>query len=328
MRATQFDITLNGYLPSLLIGLENDGVNVQKYLNHRYLKKLDLYDPNCYIPNVLLEDFLVNIKNDLGVESLSKDLSQHFRATKMGKYSQHIFQSPNLYTLLTETIKYQKFIRSNYEAKLEIFGPNTKFSVKIIEAQSEGKLICETIDIMRILDALTLVGGKYFIPKEIGITGKNAKNLETILPKGNYTLKTNQEESWVLFNTSLLNQKIPNILDVTSLDSIIKSTISQSFKVEMILDSFKVGNIPNMDDLAIMFNISRRTLERMLRKEGSSFSIIKQKYLQRKSIDLLINPYLSINEIAQNLNYSNSQNFIRVFKKWTGYSPQSYRDLM
>ncbi|WP_191858058.1 helix-turn-helix domain-containing protein [Hanstruepera ponticola] len=324
----KIDITLNGYLPSLIEGLEYDGINTSQYLKHPFLKKLNLFDPNSYIPNKLLEDILVNIKKDLGVKSLANDLNHHFKSTKMGKYSQHIFQSPSFLTFLTEVVKYQKHIRSNYEARLDIMGPFSRFSVKIIERPSQGKLICEEIDIMRILDAFTIVGGSSFIPIEIGVTGKSAYTIEPILPRGNYKLKLNQDESWVLFQTNLLNKRIPNVLDNAPLETIIKSQNPESFKVEMLLRSFKSGNIPNLDEIALMFDVSRRTLERNLYKEMSSFSIIKQKFMQQRSIELLQSHSLSIKEISESLNYSNSQNFIRSFKKWTGKTPDSYRNMV
>jgi AraC-like DNA-binding protein len=86
-----------------------------------------------------------------------------------------------------------------------------------------------------------------------------------------------------------------------------------------------MGTIPNMAEIADMFNVSRRTLERNLLKEGSSFSIIKDKYLQRKSIELLRDPNISVKEIAERLNFSNSQNYIRSFKRWTAVTPETFR---
>jgi AraC-like DNA-binding protein len=328
LNSKKFDITLNGYLPSLIEGLENDGINTSTFLKHPYLKKLNLSDPNSYIPNKLLEDILVNIKKDLGVTSMANDLNHHFKSTKMGKYSKHIFQSPSFFTFLTEVVKYQKHIRSNYEARLDIMGPVSRFSVKIIEKPSQGKLICEEIDIMRILDAFTLVGGSSFHPIEIGITNKTAYNVEPILPRGDYKLRLNQDESWVLFNTDLLNKRIPNVLDNAPIEFIIKSKSPQSFKIEMLLSSFKLGNIPNMTEIALMLDVSRRTLERNLNNERSNFSMIKQKFVQQKSIEMLQSQSLTIKEISESLNYSNSQNFIRSFKKWTGKTPDNYRALL
>ena len=325
MSLKKFAISLNSYLPSLLTGLDNDGVNIHNYLNHSFLKKLDLYDPDSHIPVKLLEDILINIKRDLGISSLSNDLSHHFKATTMGRVSTHIFQSPNFLSFLQGVIKYQSYIRSNYEVKLTISGAVSKFSVKILEAPSKGKLICEEIDILRILDAFQLIGGAGFIPLEIGITGNSTYNIEPVLPKGNYKLKLNQEESWVLFNTQLLSKKIPSTFSNNSVQDILKTDNLVSFKIDMMLDSFKTGQIPNMEELTQIFDISRRTLERKLSLEGTSFKAIKNNYLQRKSFELLSDSNLSVKEIAEQLNFSNSQNYIRSFKRWTTVTPETYR---
>jgi len=325
LSSKKIDISLNSYLPSLLTGLENDGINIHNYLNHSFFKKLDLYDPDSHIPVKLLEDILINIKSDLGISSLSNDLSHHFKSTKMGSFSSRLFNCPNFSTFLNEVVKNQNYIRSNYLVKLTTTGSVSKFSVKILEAPSKGKLICEEIDIIRILDAFQLVGGADFIPLEIGITGNSAYNIEPVLPKGDYKLKLNQEESWVSFNTRLLSKKIPSILSNSSIQDILKTKNPVSFKIDLMLDSFVRGQIPNMDELTEMFAVSRRTLERKLSSEGTSFTTIKDNYLQRKSFELLNDSNLSVKEIAEQLNFSNSQNYIRSFKRWTTVTPETYR---
>jgi len=321
----KFDIALNSFLPDLLNGLEDKGISIHKYLKNSFYRKLDLYDPNSYIPIILLEEILIDIKNDVGLSNFSSDFGKHFKSTTMGDFSKHFYQSPNFLTLLDETTKYQRYIRSNYEVKLDINGPVSRYSVKIVEAPSQGKLVCEEIDIMRILDAFKIAFGPKFLPLEIGITGKKTKNLHTILPLGDYKVKLNQDESWVLFNSNLLSKKNEIILPNSSIDNIVKSNNPVSFRIEMMLDSFQTGHIPNMEELAILFEISRRTLERKLLNEGSNFAIIKEKYLLRKSFELLQDSKLSVKEIAEQLNYSNSQNYIRRFKAWTSTTPSKYR---
>jgi AraC-like DNA-binding protein len=197
--------------------------------------------------------------------------------------------------------------------------------VRIIEAPGLGKILCEEIDIMRLLDAFKLIDGPTFVPVEIGITGKSIIDLESVLPKGDYRIRLNQEESWVLFNSSLLSKKIPNILPNASIDDIVQTKRPISFKIEMMLDSFQAGHILTMEELAIMFGVSKRTLERKLLSEGTNFSHIKEKYLLRKSFELLQDSKLSVKEIAEQLNYANSQNYIRRFKAQTGTTPMVYR---
>lgn len=325
MNKSNTGISLNSYMPSLLNGLKNEGINIQRYLKNPFLRKLDLYDSDSYIPNILLEEILVSIKRDLGLVSFYEDLNVHFKSTSMGVYSKHFFQSPNMLTLLSESVKYQNFLRSNYKIKLDILGANAKFSVKIVEAQSIGKKICEEIDILRILDAFKLVFGENFVPLEIGITSSTSQKLEVVLPHRNYNLKLNQEESWLLFKTDLLRTTIPHVLEGGSVPDIVQSDHPETFKVEMLLDSFRVGDIPNLDEISVMFDMSRRTFERKLSREGSSFMAIKEQYLKRKSFELLQDSNASVKEIAEQLNYANSQNYIRSFRRWTGVTPLTYR---
>jgi len=175
------------------------------------------------------------------------------------------------------------------------------------------------------LDAFKLAFGPNYHPIEIGITGNESMSLDPVLPKGEYKVKFNQNESWVLFNSLLLSKQNDIVLPNASIDSIVKSNISVSFKIDKILDSFQSGNVLNMEELAILFDVSRRTLERNLFNEGANFAIIKKNYLMRKSFELLQNPRLSIQEIAEQLSYSNSQNYIRSFKAWTSMTPFEYR---
>jgi len=316
-------ITLNAYLPSLLTGLKSNGINTESFFNNRYLKKLDLYDPNKYIPNILLDDLLISITDKIGVDCLASEFNEHFKSTKMGSVSNHLYKSPNFLCFLEGVIKYQNVIRTNYFVNLKTTGTISRFSVKVDEAKGRGKLITEEIDIVRILDAFMLVGGENFVPIEIGITSTTSYHLESIFPKGNYTLKLNQDESWILFKTSMLSKKVPDILG--NANSINNTYLATEFKIERLLESFKPGYIPRLEEISEMLNISSRTLERNLQKEGTHFLNIKKRLLRRKSYDLLTNTNLSIKEISQYLDYSNSQNFIRSFKTWNNISPLQYR---
>ena len=324
MNKTNIHIALNGYIPSLLKGLKTNGINPDQFLQSSYLKKLDLYNPDKYIPNVFLDELLTSISDKLGIDCLASEFNEHFKATKMGRISKHMYKSPNFLSFLETVIKYQKHIRTNYTAKLQINGAVSRFSVKINGNRNRGQLISEEIDISRILDAFVFVGGEDFTPIELGITANSTYHLESIFPKGNYTIKLNQDESWILFNTSLLSKEIPNILEEPKISELKNQHITE-FQVERLLESFKLGQIPKLDEIADMFNVSRRTIERNLQLEGTRFSEIKRRYLQRKSYELLSNSKLSVKEIANQLDYSNSQNFIRTFKNWNGISPNEYR---
>jgi AraC-like DNA-binding protein len=319
------DIVLNSYIPSLFSGLKENGIDPNQFKNTPYLRKLDLLDPNKYIPNILLDDLLTSIKNELGVDSLVVDFKQHFKSTNMGYVSNYLYQSPNFLCFLENAIKYHKVLRSNYTMNLEINGVTSRFSVKINEVKGPGKLISEEIDIARILDAFMLVGGKDFQPIELGVTAKSSNILESIFPEGDYLVRLEQNESWVLFDTSLLSKPVPQLLDSLSDPESINHELVNAFKIERMLESFKSGHIPSLDELSDYLNVSRKTIERNLQNEGTHFLEIKSRFIKRKSYELLKESNLSIKEIAEQLDYANSQNFIRKFKLMNGITPNEYR---
>lgn len=81
----------------------------------------------------------------------------------------------------------------------------------------------------------------------------------------------------------------------------------------------------SLDDVALLLNISPRTLRRKLNNENTSFSALLEDLKRYEAMSLLDNTNLSISEIALSLSYNDVANFTRVFKKWTGMTPSNYR---
>jgi len=78
-------------------------------------------------------------------------------------------------------------------------------------------------------------------------------------------------------------------------------------------------------DIAKKLNMSERSLRDKLAKEGNSFRKIKNQYIFQKSLNLLSDPELNIEEISDALGYSETCAFSRAFEKMTGMPPGKYR---
>lgn len=72
--------------------------------------------------------------------------------------------------------------------------------------------------------------------------------------------------------------------------------------------------------------ISKRTLARHLKAEGTSFRQLKDEILARQAKSYLAEGQLSVEAIASLLGYHDSANFRRAFKRWCGMSPNGYRN--
>jgi AraC-like DNA-binding protein len=71
--------------------------------------------------------------------------------------------------------------------------------------------------------------------------------------------------------------------------------------------------------------VSRRTLQRVLAKHGTSYSLLRDELRFTTATRLLEFTALAIVDIAFVLGYSDKAHFTRAFKRWCGVSPAQYR---
>jgi len=82
---------------------------------------------------------------------------------------------------------------------------------------------------------------------------------------------------------------------------------------------------PDLEAAAQHLHISPQTLRRHLREEGSSFQGLKDQLRRDIAIYHLGRADLSLQQIAEQLGFSEPSAFHRAFKKWTGLTPGAYR---
>lgn len=81
----------------------------------------------------------------------------------------------------------------------------------------------------------------------------------------------------------------------------------------------------SMAVVAERLHMSERTLQRQLASVGSSFSVIIDELRQHRAMLMLKRVELSLDHIADRLGYTDSTNFSRAFKRWTGFAPSQFR---
>lgn len=82
---------------------------------------------------------------------------------------------------------------------------------------------------------------------------------------------------------------------------------------------------PSIEWTSGRLGISRRSLQRRLIEERTTFGEIQQRVLQQKAKELLARPELSIADVAYELGYSDPAHFTRAFQGWIGMSPSKWR---
>lgn len=85
----------------------------------------------------------------------------------------------------------------------------------------------------------------------------------------------------------------------------------------------RLGESPTADSCAEAFCVSRRTLHRWLREEGTSFAAELQRSRLHHATAMLLHGR-AVGEVALDLGYADTSSFCRAFKSWTGESPRAF----
>jgi len=100
---------------------------------------------------------------------------------------------------------------------------------------------------------------------------------------------------------------------------------SQSEHVRQQLLRMLTGGSPGVEEVAEALNMTVRTLQRNLSREGVTFSGLLNQLQHERATQYLADPAISITEVAFLLGFSEISSFYRAFKRWTGKTPAEFR---
>ena len=103
-----------------------------------------------------------------------------------------------------------------------------------------------------------------------------------------------------------------------------RQTQNELYQIQKIMLSHPLSDLNEASVAAALF-VSKRTLARKLKRHNSSFRELRDNILSKQAGSYLRDSELSVDAIATLLNYHDSANFRRAFKRWFGMSPSEYR---
>lgn len=83
--------------------------------------------------------------------------------------------------------------------------------------------------------------------------------------------------------------------------------------------------MPTIDGAAERFKLQPQGLKTRLRLAGTSYQVIKTQVRKERALRLIASAKYSVENIAEQVGFSEPSAFIRVFKSWTGLTPLAYR---
>ena len=142
------------------------------------------------------------------------------------------------------------------------------------------------------------------------------------------------EADSILFDSHTLESKIPSAHPELARvnDGLVYNYLKRLYKNDLtgrvrqqIVEHLPNG-IPKQKLIAHKLNLSLRNLQRKLKGEGTTFKGLIDETRKELAIEYLTTSNKPLIEIGYLLGFTESSNFSRAFRRWTGKSPLQYRN--
>lgn len=292
-----------------------------------------LRDPNVRIPSAKLQDLLELAQERCNDPIFGLHLVEYVHPATFYSLGIAMYASKTLEDYLDCYVKYYRLITTN-----DFLNATRADGVYTIVAtpQPEMRMIPVRVDGFAALTVRTarIALQKEFHPDSIALARPRPVGLEdAYVSFFGCPVSFDADVTMISFNESDLEEKLPSAnpdlhrlyekLTVDYLEKIDRADFPGRVHKELI--KLLPTGVSGKEQVAQALNMSTRTLYNKLEGAGTTFREVLDD-TRRSLAEDYIGQNLPIYEIAYLIGFSDTANFSRAFKKWTGKSPMEFRE--
>lgn len=310
-------------------GLDSAGLFAQVGLDPQILR-----DPNGRYPVSKMAKLWRLAVETTGDPCFALKASAYVQPATFHSLGLAMMASQNLEDAMLRTARFSRIVSNAVDVVVEHTPRGVKEVVRFLEGVP---IVDEGIDLFM---ASTLKLGRMLtavehLPVEIRLCrGGNAETHAEFEKFFGCSVEFGAEENSLLIPHELMNLPLPmanpelarrnDRVVMEYLRSFDGAKISEKVRVELI--SRLPSGEPARGDIAGVFNMSEKTLQRRLRLEDTNYQAILDETRNELAKQYLGERQLSVCDVTFRLGFSDQSSFTRAFKRWTGVSPGEFRN--
>ncbi len=313
------------YFQPLLQQLSQSGVPVERYLRKAGLSDFAMDQPENYLPAHSVIAFLERLAaRELSDDPIG-DLELGYRLGNTAHYGQTVLSASSLLAATAQAAEPGNAVITYNTLDMQIDGPTATIFDRYRNERVLGETILEGLSLILLLDAMVLFGGRNCRPIKLGFTGDTLPRHSVPIDLSQTAIRFEQAANSVTFPSVWLSSPPrlqvpqPKLGQWAPVDSV-------SARLRELFQSLHPEVRPALRRIAEASGIAPRTLQRRLAEEGTSYFELLDTWRFETALLLLELPRKSIGEIAEETGYRDPAHFIRAFRRWTGQSPNKYRE--
>lgn len=265
---------------------------------------------------------------------LGFDISTCLQPSSLGIYGYLINHSPTIGSLLDVVVRYQPIFMRGMGYTLFTSDNRMELCWDIYRPPCEGVRLDVEFTLGALVRLLQLKLGDGFAPLEVSFRHRPVSPVTKYQEVFGCECRFEQQQNSVVFQSSLMQTPLsggdPKLLNIlkTQADSMMQLwEADHSFlgKIKFLITTSLGQPESSMESLAKQLNMTSRTLNRRLAKEGTSYQQLRDEIRIHSAKRALTESDASVTAIAGKLGFSESSAFVRAFKRVTGVTPNAYR---
>ncbi|MCB0278934.1 MAG: AraC family transcriptional regulator [Calditrichaeota bacterium] len=320
----------------LLNGARKMGLPEHELLLAAGIDRDDLNSPDGFLDSEsysLLYQKLIELSDD---PFLGLHIGENFEFNSMGVFGLVMVNARNGREIYERMVRFQSIlgtdIRSEFVEKDDLF--EVRVFMTVMRNEQVDRHCIESI-LVKNIQGVRLIVGDDTKPVKVSFRFPKPESLSEYQRIFNCELEFDAEHNSIHLPKSILSMDNPmadgrlsQYFDELANELLkdMEFTESMSLKVSRLLLELLDDSDISLETIADKMAIGVRTLQRKLNEEGTSFKQIVADTKRAVAVKYLKENHMAISEIAYVLGFSQPSAFHRSFKRWTGQTPQKYRE--
>ena len=311
--------------------LEETGAPVERAFRDVGLPFYALEDLDNYVPSARFYAFVARMARSEGIPDLGFRVGQRFGANCADPRMRNLLlQSPSMFRGLTEASKLTNRTVSRCHVGLKRSADGTRtyfYHQPSCRYRNEASDQVAWFGLMTLLGMARVYAGSGWRPAEIGVMSrrKPTRHMIDALPdtrielgrQCSYIVLPHAEISLPPARTGAMGEDFDSI-DYESISDCLVGSMKQVLRSYLRQES----SLPWVAELC---GHSGRTLQRQLRKRGTSFRRVLDEVRFEIARGMLSDVDVPVSDIANSLGYRHTTDFSRAFRRVSGLTPREFR---
>lgn len=311
------------------------GLDADRFLRELALEHTPLHDLSRRIDLSVYDQVQEHAMKVLNDPALGLHMGEQTSPSNLGLLGHLLISAPTLGDAVRQWMNYHRLVNDAEPSHLMVHGEQATFVYQFPRSTVNCNRIRAEFGLVQLLKLAGLMMGDDLPVQEVQFEHAAPDYRDEYQRIFQAPVRFGCAHTAILFPASLLRKDLPSAH--TAVFQLLKDeadrqlvnldeSASLADKVEHFLHVTLQQGKPTIVQVAEHFDMNERTFRRKLEGQDTTFSELLGQVQLKVAKRLLENPAIPIDSIADRLSFSEASAFHRAFKRWTGQTPNEYRD--